>query len=178
MLYYLQKHGENLETDPASYGCLHPKWQKQHKDKLLSKEDWSALWQVELCSMEPINPKSSHHMTSLDKWTVSAVSCCSTVMQSSKCMLLQAWCVQNCQGDLSDDPEKHEAFMTWLFEEALASPVLTDPARYYQNSASSIYTKLLKRHGYAKPEYNPLKSLQHRQRGKVLRQLHRDRAGR
>ncbi|DBA88389.1 TPA: hypothetical protein ACH3X2_004883 [Trebouxia sp. C0005] len=73
MMYYLQKHGENLEADPPIYGCLHPKWQKQHKDKLLSKEEWSALWQIEQCSMDPINPKSSHHMTSLDKWTVSAL---------------------------------------------------------------------------------------------------------
>ena len=56
-MYYLQKHGENLEADPPIYGCLHPKWQKQHKDKLLSKEEWSALWQIEQCSMEPINPK-------------------------------------------------------------------------------------------------------------------------
>lgn len=71
MMYYLQKHGENLETAPASYGCLHPKWQKRHKAKQLSTEEWSALWQVEQCSMEPINPKTSHHMTSLDKWTVS-----------------------------------------------------------------------------------------------------------
>ncbi|KAL0024858.1 hypothetical protein WJX79_006805 [Trebouxia sp. C0005] len=81
MMYYLQKHGENLETAPASYGCLHPKWQKRHKAKQLSTEEWSALWQVEQCSMEPINPKTSHHMTSLDKWT--------------------AWCCQHHQGDLS-----------------------------------------------------------------------------
>lgn len=74
MLYYYQKHGENLESDPPSYGCLHPKWQKQHKDKLLSKEDLSKLWQIEQCCMEPINPKTSHHMTSLDKWTVSLCS--------------------------------------------------------------------------------------------------------
>ena len=73
-MYYLQKHGENLEADPPIYGCLHPKWQKQYKNKLLSKEEWSALWQIEQCSMEPINPKSSHHMTSLDKWTVSVRS--------------------------------------------------------------------------------------------------------
>ena len=73
-MYYLQKHGENLEADPPIYGCLHPKWQKQYKNKLLSKEEWSALWQIEQCSMEPSNPKSSHHMTSLDKWTVSVRS--------------------------------------------------------------------------------------------------------
>ena len=72
MLYYYQKHGENLESDPPAYGCLHPKWQKQHKDKQLSREELSRLWQIEQCNLEPINPKSSHHMTSLDKWTVSA----------------------------------------------------------------------------------------------------------
>ncbi len=92
-------------------------------------------------------------------------------------MLLQAWCGKHHQGDLSDTPDKHEAFLTHLYEEALSSPALIDPARYYQNSASSIYTKLLKRHGYAEPDYNPLRSEQHRQRGKKLRQLHRDRVG-
>ena len=71
-MLYLQKHGENLETDPPFYGCLHPKWQKQHKDKSLSVEEWTLLWQAEMCVMKPINAKTSHHMTSLDKWTVSA----------------------------------------------------------------------------------------------------------
>ena len=70
MLLY-QKHGENLETDPPTYGCLHPRWQKQHKDKQLSTEEWSALWQIEQCSFKPIKAKSSGHMTTLDKWTVS-----------------------------------------------------------------------------------------------------------
>ncbi|DBA94582.1 TPA: hypothetical protein ACH3X1_002165 [Trebouxia sp. C0004] len=107
--------------------------------------------------MEPINPKSSHHMTSLDKWT--------------------AWCSQHHQGNLSATPDKHEAFVNQLYTEALSSPALVDPARYYQNSASSIHTKLLKRHGYAEPDWNPLKSQQHRQRGKQLRQLNIDREG-
>ncbi len=73
-MWYLQKHGDNLEIDPPSYGCLHPKWQRQHKDKSLSVEEWSLLWEAEMCAMKPINPKTSHHMTSLDKWTVSAQS--------------------------------------------------------------------------------------------------------
>ncbi len=54
-MYYLQKHGENLEADPPVHGCLHPKWQKQHKDKSLSVEEWSLLWQAEMCAMKPIN---------------------------------------------------------------------------------------------------------------------------
>ena len=91
-MYYLQKHGENLEADPPTYGCLHPRWKKQHKSKLLSKEELTALWQLEQCSMAPINPKSSHHMTSLDKWTVSALhcSCCDSLfgLAELKCMLL------------------------------------------------------------------------------------------
>lgn len=86
MMYYLQKHGENLETAPASYGCLHPKWQKQRKGKQLSTQEWSALWQVEQCSMEPINPKTSHHMTSLDKWTVSALFVSSQMSRLAACM--------------------------------------------------------------------------------------------
>ena len=108
--------------------------------------------------MEPINPKSSHHMTSLDKWTVSTlqwflcprnfVKC----LADLKCMLLQAWCSQHHQGDLSATPDKHEAFVTQLYTEALSSLALVDPARYYQNNASSIHTKLLKRHGYAEPD--------------------------
>ena len=73
-MWYLQKHGENLESDPPSYGCLHPKWQKQHKDKSLSMEEWTLLWQAEMCAMKPINAKTSHHMTSLDKWTVSIIT--------------------------------------------------------------------------------------------------------
>ena len=81
MLLY-QKHGENLETEPPTYGCLHPRWQKQHKDKQLSTEQWSALWQIEQCSIEPMNAKSSSHMTALDKWTVSLYN---AFMQSSKC---------------------------------------------------------------------------------------------
>ena len=97
--------------------------------------------------------------------------------QKLKYMLFQAWCSQHHQGDLSDTPDKHEAFVAHLYTEALSSEVLIDPARYYQNSASSIYTKLLKRHGYADPGYNPLKSQQHKQQGKMLRQLHRDRVG-
>ncbi|DBA88390.1 TPA: hypothetical protein ACH3X2_004884 [Trebouxia sp. C0005] len=92
-------------------------------------------------------------------------------------MLLQAWCSQHHQGDLSATPDKHEAFVTQLYTEALSSPALIDPARYYQNSASSIHTELLKRHGYAEPDWNPLKTQQHRQRGKQLRQLNRDRVG-
>ena len=72
MLLY-QKHGENLETNPPTHGCLHPRWQKQHKHKHLSREEWSALWQIEQCSIEPMNAKSSGHMTTLDKWTVRAL---------------------------------------------------------------------------------------------------------
>lgn len=91
---------------------------------------------------------------------------------------LQAWCVEHHQGDLSDTPDKHEAFLAHLFQEAISSPsTTTHPNRHYQNSASSINTKLLQRHGYADPDYNPMASQQHKQRGKVLRQLHRDRVG-
>ena len=74
-------------------------------------------------------------------------------------MLLQAWCSQHHQGNLSATPDKHEAFVTQLYTEALSSPALVDPARYYQNSASSIHTKLLKRHGYVEPDWNPLNGI-------------------
>ena len=47
---------------------------KEHKDKDLSVEEWSLLWQSKMCAMKPINPKSSHHMASLDKWTMNAQS--------------------------------------------------------------------------------------------------------
>ncbi|DBA66817.1 TPA: hypothetical protein ACH3X2_001953 [Trebouxia sp. C0005] len=181
MMYYLQKHGENLETAPASYGCLHPKWQKRHKAKQLSTEEWSALWQVEQCSMEPINPKTSHHMTSLDKWTIAKVAnrvdpTC-LVATCEPFYLSETTITRQSPRDMSDTPDKHEAFVTHLYTEALSSPALIDPARYHQNSASSIFTKLLKRHGYAEPDYNPLRTHTHRLRGKVLRQLHRDRVG-
>ena len=99
MLLY-QKHGENLETDPPTYGCLHPRWQKQHKHKQLSKEEWSAPWQIEQLSIEPMNAKSSGHMTTLDKWTVS----CKTSIAYGEChghaglkRFLQAWCGQHHQ---------------------------------------------------------------------------------
>ena len=93
MMYYLQKHGENLEADPPVYGCLHPKWQKQHKDKSLSVEEWSLLWQAEMCAMKPINPKPSHHMTSLDKWTVSTFTICISSSAQSYGSLVSTGCL-------------------------------------------------------------------------------------
>lgn len=36
----------------------------------------AALRQAEMCVTKPINPKTSHHMTYLDKWTVSASTIC------------------------------------------------------------------------------------------------------
>lgn len=157
MLYYYQKHGENLEREPPCYGCLHPKWQKQYKDKQLTREELARLWQIEKCYIESVDPKASHHMISLDKWT--------------------AWCRQHHQGDLSATPEKHQAFSIQLYEEALSKTSLTHPHRHYQNSTSSIYTKLVKRHGFAEPDYNPFKTQEHRQRGRILMQLHRSRVG-
>ena len=70
LLLLYQKHGENLETEPPTYGSLHPRWQKQHKHKQLSTQEWSALWQIEQCSFKPMKAKSLGHMTTLDKWTV------------------------------------------------------------------------------------------------------------
>jgi len=177
LMWYLQKHGENLETDPPSYGCLHPKWQKQHKDKSLSVEEWSLLWQAEMCAMKPVKAKTSHHMTSLDKWTVSAqYMCCLLCRLAAEHVLLatQDWC----QGDLTCTPAKHAEFLTHIFEEALAS-TLADPWRYYQTTASSVTSKLLDRHGYGDDDddYKPMKSERHRTRGKQLLLLQKERLG-
>ena len=166
MMWYLQKHGENVETDPPSYGCLHPKWQRQHKDRSLSVEGWSLLWQAEMCAMKPINPKTSHHMTSLDKWMVSVQSgspacllCCPAAVHLV--VDAQTWS----QGDLTCTPAKHTEFLTHIFEEALSSTTLADPWRYYQNTASSVTSKLLDKHGYADDDYKPMKSEPHKTRG-------------
>lgn len=85
-------------------------------------------------------------------------------------MPVQAWCSQHHQGNLSATPDKYEAFVTQLYTEALSSQALVDPTRYYQNSASwsFIHTKLLKRHGHAEPDWNPLRTQQHRQRVNTL----------
>ena len=91
-------------------------------------------------------------------------------------MLLQAWCAQHHQGDLSATPDKHEAFGVYLFNEANSDVSLTEPGRFYQNPFSYISRQLILRHGYAEPEYNPLKSKQHDQRKSQLKQLDRDRA--
>ena len=177
-MYYLQKHGENLEADPPIYGCLHPRWQKEHRDKDLSVEEWSLLWQAEMCAMKPINPKSSHHMTSLDKWTVSAqsasVSCLPCHPAAIHLVLdAQDWC----QGGLTCTPAKHAEFLTHVFEEALSSTTLADPWRYYQNTASSVTSKLLNKHGYADEDYKPMKSEPHKTRGKQLLLLKKERVG-
>ncbi|KAL3144515.1 hypothetical protein ABBQ32_004249 [Trebouxia sp. C0010 RCD-2024] len=105
--------------------------------------------------MEPVKAKTSHNMTSLDKWT--------------------AWCSSCHQGDLSATPEKYEAFATHLYEEALSSRLLL-PKRHYQNSVSSVFTKLLKKHGYAEVDYE-FRTDQHVQRGKELDSLNKDRVG-
>ncbi|KAL0039993.1 hypothetical protein WJX79_001744 [Trebouxia sp. C0005] len=80
------------------------------------------------------------------------------------------------QGDLSATPDKLEAFATHLCKEALSSSWI-EVGRYYQNSVSSVYRKLLLRHGYAEPDYNPLGSQQHKQRKAQLKQLHQMRVG-
>ena len=43
-----------METDCPPYGCLHPMWQRQHKDKSLSVEEWPLLWQAEMSGINPI----------------------------------------------------------------------------------------------------------------------------
>lgn len=90
-------------------------------------------------------------------------------------MLLQVLCIQYHQGDLSATPDKHEAFAVYLFNKAISSPSLTEPERFYQNPVSYIFRQLVLRHGNAEPDYNPLKSAQHKQRKSQLEQLYRDR---
>lgn len=90
-------------------------------------------------------------------------------------MLLQAWCAQHHQGDLSGTPDKHEAFAVYLFNKAISSPSLTEPGRFYQNPVSYIFRQLVLRHGNVEPDYDPLKSKQHKQRQSQLEQLYRDR---
>ena len=92
-------------------------------------------------------------------------------------MLLQAWCAQHHQGDLSATPDKHEAFAVYLFNKAISSPSLTEPDRLYQNPVSYIFRQLVSRHGnhYAEADYDPLKSKQHKQRKAQLKQLYLDR---
>ena len=85
----------------------------------------------------------------------------------------QAWS----QGDLACTPAKHAEFLTYNFEEALASTTLADPWRYYQNTTSSVTSKLLDKHGYADDGYKPMKSEPHRTRGKQLLLLQKDRLG-
>lgn len=92
-----------------------------------------------------------------------------------KHMLLQAWCAQHHQGDLSATPDKHEAFAVYLCNEAMSLISLTEPGRFYQNPVSYIFRQLVLRHGYAAPDYDPLKSEQHKQRKSQLEQLYRDR---
>lgn len=86
---------------------------------------------------------------------------------------MQAWC----QGDLTCTPAKHAEFLTHIFEEALASTSLADPWRNYQNTASSVTSKLLDRHGYAEDGYKPIKLDPHRTRGKQLLLLQKERLG-
>ena len=77
--------------------------------------------------------------------------------------------------DLTCTPVKHAEFLTHVFEEALSSTTLVDPWRYYQNTATSVTSKLLDKHGYADDDYKPMKSEPHKTRGKHLLLLQKER---